>query len=491
MSFYRRIHSCFPSCISAVGLRMAVVTGTFSFLLGSPVHATVYPTSPTPNADKTCVEDFETKANLLQPGDTLIVNAGTYSQGCRRLIHDIGSDEGATIYIQANAGAEPILTHPRKSKQNNLDLENVHNVVIRGLHFQGGETGINILSGSNITIDDSEIYETLNNAIRANTPVPVGNEVSALTISNNRIHHTGLAGGAEGEGMYLGCHDGSCLVTNSTITNNDIHHLRAGRNGSNDGIEIKYGSHGNTISDNVIHDANIGRLSPCIIVYGGQGADTDPNIVESNTVWNCGEGIYAVSDAVVQNNLILQSTWGLSSYPHAIVPGSPNNLRIVNNTIFKHTKCLYLRWTGAQDIILANNAVYCPGTTAVDAVGVGSSGVTSLANYYEGSLLPSPADNPGFVSGGAAAAAFVNVDAWNLLPAPDSVLRENADADFLPADENGYTRDYTGRIRDLPPDVGACDADSTDCQIAVGPPPRHQLKAAQASSEERDDTSGD
>ncbi len=258
MSFYYRIHRCFPSRTSALRFRVALVIGACSVLLGSPVHATEYHTSPTLNADKTCVEDFEIKANALQPGDTLIVGAGTYSQGCRRLIAGRKGTLTQPIIIQAEAGTAPILTHPKKSKQNNLDLEDVEYITIQGLRFQGGETGINILKGHDIKIKDSEVYETLNNAIRANTAYAgVVNDVSALTISGNHIHHTGLAGTSEGEGLYLGCHDGSCIVSNSYITNNNIHHLRATTSGGNDGIEVKYRSYGNFIRDNVIHDTNI------------------------------------------------------------------------------------------------------------------------------------------------------------------------------------------------------------------------------------------
>jgi hypothetical protein len=66
----------------------------------------------------------------------------------------------------------------------------------------------------------------------------------------------------------------------------------------------------------VIHDTTSGTQYPCIFVYGG-GAGL--NVVESNAMWNCGEAIQVVSDAVVRNNLILNSTNGITAAQHAQV----------------------------------------------------------------------------------------------------------------------------------------------------------------------------
>lgn len=59
---------------------------------------------------------------------------------------------------------------------------------------------------------------------------------------------------------------------------------------------------------------------PCIFVYGG-GAGL--NVVEGNAMWNCGEAIQVVSDTVVRNNLILNSTNGITAAPHAQVAQMP------------------------------------------------------------------------------------------------------------------------------------------------------------------------
>ena len=36
-------------------------------------------------------------------------------------------------------------------------------------------------------------------------------------------------------------------------------------------------------------------------------------------------------------------------------------MTIANNTIYGHSECLSIGWSGATGVILADNAVYCPG----------------------------------------------------------------------------------------------------------------------------------
>ncbi|MSP37307.1 MAG: hypothetical protein EXR70_02285 [Deltaproteobacteria bacterium] len=238
----------------------------------------IYP----PNSDS-CDEEFENLANKLKPGDELILHDGVYSQACRRAITAKGEAD-KPIMIRAAPGARPLITRPAQSNttQNNIEIVDSAYLTIRGLHFRGGSIGFRIIRGHHITLEDNEIEETQNNALAVNA-----GDVDALVVRRNHIHHTGLhpTVPTEGEGMYIGCHDGKCRVTNSLIEGNYIHHLRGTSEGGNDGIEIKLGSFGNVVRDNVIHDTNIGTQYPCIFVYGG-GAGI--NIIERNVMWNCG-----------------------------------------------------------------------------------------------------------------------------------------------------------------------------------------------------------
>ncbi len=400
------------------------------------------------NADASCNEEFENVANTLQPGDELVLHGGTYSQSCRRAI-TVNGTAASLIIIRAATGESPLLTRPANNidTQNNIEIVNSSHLILRGLRFQGGSTGVRFIGGNNVTLEDSEIFETGNNAIAMNS----GN-TDAFIIRRNHIHHTGLStsGTTEGEGMYIGCNNASCIASNHLIENNYIHHLRATSDGGNDGIEVKVGSWGNILRNNVIHDTNIGRQFPCIFVYGG---GSGVNIVEGNALWNCGEAIQVVADAIIRNNLILNSAiTGITAAPHAQV-AQMKNVTIVNNTIYGHPECLFVRWSTASNMILANNAVYCPGGTAVNASGLTGSGVTVRANYVEGSLAGATLDNSRFFAGGSASAAFVSPPQLDFWPTPASVLLGKADPSWVPP------LDFNETVRTSPYDVGAYETE--------------------------------
>ena len=404
------------------------------------------------NADATCNEEFENAANALKPGDVLILRGGTYTQTCRRAI-TVNGTATSPITIRAADGEIPIVTRPQPADfnydQNNIEIVSSSFLTIRGLHFKGGDGGVTFVGGHHITFESNEIYETGNNALRMNS----GNTDSFI-IRGNHIHHTGLlaasVGTTEGEGMYIGCNNADCIATNHLIEGNYIHDTRATSDGGNDGIEVKMGSFGNIVRNNVIHTTTIGMQYPCIFVYGGGNGI---NIVEGNAMWNCGEAIQVVSDAVVRNNLILDTTvTGISSGPHAQVP-QMRNVTIVNNTIYGNPTCLSIRWSGATNMVLANNATYCPGTTAVSASGLTGSSITVKSNYVEGSLSGASVDGSRFVSGGSAAAVFTSPGQIDFWPVPGSPLIGKADAAWTPP------LDFNERTRASPFDVGAYETD--------------------------------
>jgi len=390
-----------------------------------------------------CGEEFVAAASRLQPGDELVLRGGIYSQSCRRAI-TVNGTAAAPIVIRAAAGERPVLTRPADTLdiQNNIEIVNSSYLIIRGLAFQGGSSGVRIMGGHHITLEDCEIFETGNNAVAVNY-----DNADALVFRGNHIHHTGLSVSAptEGEGFYLGCNHDSCRVTNSVIEGNYIHHLRGTSDGGNDGIEIKVGSHGNRVRHNVIHDTTIGRRFPCIFVYGG---GPGLNIVEGNVVWNCGEAIQVVSDAIVRNNIVLNSDVGILTAPHIQVPGM-RNVTIVNNTLYGHRQCVSLAWDGATSMVLANNALYCPGTSAMEASGLGGPSITVEANYVEGTLTGAMLDPARLVDGGSAASAFVDPARMDVWPRPGSPLIGHADRAPAPA------VDFNGRARTPPVDVGA------------------------------------
>jgi len=432
------------SLSSTLSLRAAIAILFFAAIGGNARAETI---EIFPSAVASCDEEFVAVAKNLKPGDELVLHEGTYSQPCRRIIQVNGLPDRPVI-IRAAENSRPIMTRAANARAlNNLEIVNSSFLVVRGLHFRGGNTGVRITGGSHITIEDCEISETLNNGMLIS-----GANADFLIVRRNHIHHTGLyrGGPTEGEGIYVGCHDRSCRVSRSLFEGNYIHHLRATSNGGNDGIEIKPASYGNIIRDNVIHDTNIGTRYPCIFVYGG-GAEA--NIVEGNAVWNCGEGIQVVADAVIRNNIVANcGVAGITVAPHA-ANRRMENVTIVNNTIVGHPTCVHIRWGGGSSLIFANNAAYCAGGEAISATGLADKGVTLSANFVEGLLDGVKAGRGEFIVGGKVDANFVSPADFDFWPRPKSALIGVAARAFAPPS------DFNNKPRGRPAtDVGAYDA---------------------------------
>lgn len=391
-------------------------------------------------------EEFERLANSLKPGDELILHGGLYSQSGRRAVTAKGTAD-QPIVIRAADGETPLLTHAAQNAEtyNNVEFVDCCYLVIRGLRFKGCSSGVRFIRGHHVTLEDCEIFETANNAMTMNS----GN-CDSFVVRRNHMHHTGLSlsGPTEGEGMYIGCHDGSCITTHSLFEGNYIHHLRSTSDGGNDGIEIKFGSYGNVVRDNVIHDTNIGRQYPGIFVYGG---GKGVNIVEGNAIWRAGEGIQVVSDAIVRNNIIFDcSATGITAAPHAAV-SQMHNVRIVNNSIVNHPRGVLIRWSKAADMVFANNVVFCPGSTAIDVSGAGDA--TFSANYVNGNVAGITIDNSRFYGGAGAAQIFVDPSRKNFWPGPRSALIGRADSQFVPETDFNHT------ARKSPFDVGVYETE--------------------------------
>lgn len=386
-------------------------------------------------------EELEILANKLQPGDELVLRGGDYFQKGRRAVTAKGTKE-APIIIRAADGEKPVLTIT--DGNNCVEFTDCSYLVIRGLQFRGGSSGVRFIRGDHVTFEDCEISGTANNALTMNS----GN-CHAFIIRRNHIHHTGLSTSrpTEGEGMYIGCHSGSCRTTDSLIEGNYIHHLRGTSGGGNDGIEIKAGSSGNVVRNNVIHDTNIGTKYPGIFVYGG-GPGT--NVVEGNVIWNAGEGIQVVSDAIIRNNIIFDcASTGITAAPHAAMP-QVRNTTIVNNTIFNAPVGVRMRWDNGTNLVFANNAVYCPSGKALDA-SIG--GALVLNNFARGNPAGVTVDQQKFFDGGEPDKSFAGPGAWDFWLRADSPLQGKAAGAQVPA------FDFNGRARTAPFDVGAYETD--------------------------------
>ncbi|NIR39411.1 MAG: hypothetical protein GWN73_27460, partial [Actinobacteria bacterium] len=324
-------------------------------------------------------DDVETILNGLEPGDEAILADGMYTLEGRFGLA-ISGTEAEPIVIRAADGATP---HFRRgdASQNIWDLS-VEHVVIRGLTFSGGSAGLRFESAADVTIEGCEIYDTADVALRMNDG---GQDYLRIAILRNHIHDTG----GTGEGMYLGCNDDGCRLGDSLIEGNYVHHTDAGDVSQGDGIELKDGSYGTTIRDNVIHDTNY----PCILGYStaGNGAQ---NVVEGNVMWACGDnGIQWEANALIRNNIVVLGAAGaaLASQPHQ--ENGPDALTIVHNTLINDGDALAVR-NPSGPVTVANNALYSMSralfvngdTGRITATGNGGQGSATVGTLTTGTI---------------------------------------------------------------------------------------------------------
>ncbi len=216
-----------------------------------------------------------------------------------------------------------------------------------------------------------------------------------------------------------------------------------------DGIELKQGSYNNIIRDNVIFNTRW----PCILLYGTDG--NPQNIVEGNVVWNCGDSAMQIQgEAIVRNNILINTGGAGEGFVSMNHQSTVTNLQVVNNTIIgaSGAQCMVLRsWSGKSNMVVANNALYCEGNTALKFVN-GSSGVTVANNVVVGSVSGS---SGGTIPGRGTVQDFVDAKALNVWPSVGSPLRGAANSALTPTD------DFNKSSRNNPSDVGVYEADSS------------------------------
>ncbi len=306
-----------------------------------------------------------------------------------------------------------------------------------------------------VTLEDLDIHDV-------DVGINFRSSMHHITVRRNRIHGTGSTA-ATGEGMYVGCNDGTCAVSDSLIEGNLVYNTLGASQG--DGIEIKKGSHSNVVRDNVIYDTHY----PCILLYGTEG--TPRNVVERNVMWNCGDsGIQAAADAIIRNNVILSSpSNAFNSQDHNGV--TPQNLEFVHNTIVGAGIGLRLsNWANKTGLVLANNAVYCgSGGYAISGV----DGVVVTGNV----ILPSTSSLPssGYRTGRSVAQDFVDAANRNVYPSADS---PSIDAGTL---ARAVADDFNCTSRTGTPDAGAYTWNgSSNPGWSVGPAFKPPCGAAQS-----------
>ncbi len=314
--------------------------------------------------------------NALTPGQKLVIGAGTYT---KTNFYNLTCSGNATapIWIEAASGATVIINHSGTS-QNIINVGSgsaVRYLALRNIEFTGGSHGVRFYDCQNVWFDRNKVHGTGDAGISTNT-----NNTSFMYITRNEIYDTD----GTGEGMYLGANSGAVIMSQSIIALNHVHDTNGATVTQGDGIELKQGSWGNLIAENLVHDCKY----PCILVYGTAGQAQ--NIVERNTCYNSGDNAMQIQgECIVRNNLVINATG--SAFASQVHQGNPTNLQVTHNTFVNSGRAVNLSaWQGASNMIFANNVCYSQSNDAI-RFATGNTGVTCVGNVIAGALVSVPA----------------------------------------------------------------------------------------------------
>ena len=374
-------------------------------------------------------DDLYSQIQTLGPADVVVVHAGTYTTPGFYEVTWAGTAD-APIRIEVAQGDHVVLQG--QPDQNVINITGAY-FTLDGFEITGGSHGLRLRTVSNATISNNQIHGLGDVGISCNFE----ENCDQITIRHNEIFDTGHAG--TGEGMYLGCNDGSCRLTNSVIANNYVHDI-GGSQG--DGIEIKTSSYGNIVIDNVIVRSNY----PGITMYGFNGSHP-LNVITRNLVWHAkaDNGIQVAGQITVTNNVVIDSAAnGIQSKATAGV--TTTDVAIAYNTVIgAGATCLKMNdWAGGTNELLENNAVYCDGGSAIDINGGSAPGAKLAGNIGLGT-----SNGATLGAGGSVAADFVGAMAGNAYPAPGSPLIDTASTSYP------VTEDFNATPRSGALDVGA------------------------------------
>jgi Right handed beta helix region len=314
--------------------------------------------------------------NALQPGDRLVIGAGTW-QLDQPLNVTVSGTALAPITIEAAQGETPLLLRNDLTdgllRVGGAGLDpSVSYLTFRGLEATGGDVAIRLRKCSNIWIDLNHLHNT------GAGVYAVDENTSHLYITRNHIHDTLLYG----EGVQFGKDYPNFITHDSIVALNYIHDTKAAIQG--DGIDMKWRCYRNWIVRNVVQHTRY----PCIIFEGTQLQPV--NVIENNICWDSGDNVMQAQggEATVRNNLLL-SPAGNKLFDSTHSSADLRNLVVTHNTMFGATTrgAGLFGWNGQENMVFANNVIMMKQTTGNSyalALTPGSLGGTLSGNVIFG-----------------------------------------------------------------------------------------------------------
>lgn len=332
----------------------------------------------------TTASEIQSYTNVLQAGDTLLVEEGWYDMNWN--IADRLGNANEWIIIQAMTDSVVI---NGVNYDNVIDIYDCSYLELRGFEITNSYAGSGIdgikfrTTSDHIVMENLHIHDITGVGISAN---PAGESFTYLIIRGCYIHD--IIG--VGEGLYIGNHDGLSPVHHCLVEFNWIHDCHPHK-----GIQFKRGTYRNIVQDNVVYSCDEAGI---VLYKTDETSSNDNNVVQRNVIWNAPEGIFAVGQTNIDNNIVFNCGYGINVRNYG--GWGMEDLFIRNNTIYYcSTTCLRLDdWNGASgEMVCSNNACYQDNIShsaiqAPDGIGPGYVGFNR--HYGESQVVGSALGNP-------------------------------------------------------------------------------------------------
>lgn len=335
--------------------------------------------------------------DLVNAGDIILVNSGTYKQN---LTWKISGTNSSPIVLQKNGSGAVYVKSADVSAAAILNIPNTQNIIIDGLYFtrdieKNNCQGIQIASSGSALVKNIEVRNCIFSAINWNAnpnlkpsasqnsqPLIVYGR-STVSINNIYVHNCEFADNITGQSEVCSINanvDGFRIANNTLHDNTNIPIDAIGHEGENSDVNIDQARNG-IIQGNIIYN----NQSP-YAEAGGVYVDGGKSItIEKNIIYNGDYGIeissennpaslaYETQDITVRNNIIYDCrSVGLKIGAYK---GIIQNCLVTGNTSFynnqggyrdgdiNHTSNKLSPWAelvidNMQDVIIENNIFY-------------------------------------------------------------------------------------------------------------------------------------
>jgi hypothetical protein len=351
----------------------------------------------------TAYSSVQAGVTAAQPGDTVLVRAGTYNEAVS--MGKSGSQTSGYVTLLAEPGA---ILDGTGNGELGISIRNQNYIKVIGFeikNFSGSATPMGI------SIEGNSSYIEIRNNTVHNIENPNGNAhgiafygtasspISNIIVDGNEIKNCKLG---QSESMVF---NGN--VTNFTVSNNRVH------DNDNIGIDfigfegtgpagldqaragICFGNHVFNISSATNPTYNGERSADGIYVDGGKDI-----VIERNSIDNCDIGIEVASEhgGKTTDGITVRSNFVSRSYQGNVMVGgydsnrgSASNIAIVNNTLFHGNGGEVVLQFNCSGISIKNNiCVAMNGTDYLSASGSSNIAILADNNLYFGASSGSP-----------------------------------------------------------------------------------------------------